>query len=279
MSDADTVVLAYVHGVELAASFFDSHRRLIAYDFANHQRMVRAGEIGARYGTGGIVAARNKTVVEFLRSDHPWLMWIDTDMGFPADIIDQLVDAADPTERPVMGGLCFASREVEPDGVGGFHTFPVPTVYDWHVNPDGTCGFLPRRNYEKNTVIKVSATGSACILIHRSVFEKIRELEGEHWYDPLTIVETGAELSEDLSFCTRVTKAGFPVHINTAAKTTHFKPVWLGELHYDLYRKALGEGSLIEMTAFGYRPEQMEVEAPPVNRAERRAKRRRKVKT
>lgn len=301
----DPVVLAYVHDVEIPHSFFDSHRRLVAYDIANNQRMIRAGEMGVRYGTGGIVGARNKTIVEFLTTDTPWLCWIDTDMGYPADVLDQLADAADPVDRPIMGGLCFASREIEPDGLGGFHTFPVPTVYDWHVNDDGTRGFLPRRDYERDAVIEVAGTGSACILIHRSVFEKILADEGctcagarlfpdykcpGHWYDPLTIMETGAQLSEDLAFCTRATKAGFKIHINTGVRTTHFKPVWLGELHYQLYRKALGENSFIELKAVGYDPvlaEQLnadiddtfEVEAAPANRAERRAKRRQKVKS
>lgn len=303
----DTVVLAYVHDVEIPHSFFDSHRRLVAYDLANNQRMVRAGEMGVRYGTGGIVGARNKTIVEFLKTSTPWLCWIDTDMGYPADVLDQLVESADPVARPVMGGLCFASREIEPDGMGGFHTFPVPTVYDWHVNTDGSRGFLPRRDYERDAVIEVSGTGSACILIHRSVFERILELEGcvcpgrhmagyecpGHWYDPLVIQETGAQLSEDLAFCTRATKAGFPIHINTGVRTTHFKPVWLGELHYQLYRKALGTDSLIELQAVGYKPAldavqvsqapdgdlEIEVEAPPANRAARRAKRRQKVRS
>lgn len=302
----DTVVLAYVHDVEIPHSFFDSHRRLVAYDLAHNQRMIRAGEMGVRYGTGGIVGARNKTIVEFLRSSTPWLCWIDTDMGYPADVLDQLVAAADPTDRPVMGGLCFASREIEPDGMGGFHTFPVPTVYDWIVNPDGTRGFLPRRDYERDAVIEVAGTGSACILIHRSVFEAILQREGctcpgrtqagyecpGHWYDPLVIEETGAQLSEDLSFCTRVTRAGFPIHINTGVRTTHFKPVWLGELHYQLYRKALGPDSLIELQAVGYKPalDAVQVEqrpdgeievrsAPTPNRAARRAQRRQKVQS
>lgn len=295
IAEADTVVFAYVHDVELPFSFFYCLRRLTAFDIRGYQRMIRAGEMGARYGTGGIVSARNKTITQFLASPHPWLLWMDTDMGYPPDIIERLIEAADPVERPIMGGLCFASREIEPDGMGGFHTFPVPTIFDWHVNPDGTCGFLPRRNYERDAVIQVSGTGSACILIHRSVFEKIREAEGDHWYDPMTVVETGAELSEDLSFCARATRYGFPIHINTAAKTTHYKPIWLGELHYDLYRKALGEDSVIELAAVGYDPtavmpdgtvvrpkvdgDLVEVEAPPANRAERRARRRRKVKS
>lgn len=300
----DPVVLAYVHDVEIPHSFFDSHRRLIAYDLSHNQRMIRAGEMGVRYGTGGIVGARNKAVNAYLKTGAPWLCWIDTDMGYPENVLDLLAESADPVERPVMGGLCFASKEIEPDGLGGFHTFPVPTVYDWHVNEDGSRGFLPRRDYERDAVIEVAGTGSACILIHRTVFERIREIEGcqcpvnlqdecpGHWYDPLVIVETGAQLSEDLAFCTRVSKAGFPIHINTAVKTTHFKPVWLGELHYQLYRKALGENSLIELQAVGFKPalDAVQVQqadtgdleihvAPPVNRAERRARRRKSVKS
>lgn len=239
----DAVVVGYVHSTELPFSFYDSMRRLTAYDMRGTRRMVNGGELGVRYGTGGIADARNKAVAAFLASPHPWLLWIDTDMGFGAETVDMLVDSSDPDTRPIMGALCFISKEMAADGMGGRITFPVPTVFDWRENVDGTWGFLPRRNYERDAVIECDATGSACILIHRSVFET---LEAE-WYTPI------GDTSEDLSFCKRATAAGFPIHINTAVRTSHFKPMWLSEMHYDLYRAALGENSALELAATGNR--------------------------
>lgn len=251
----DTAVLAYVHNHELPYSFFDSHRRLVAHDLLNHHRL-RAGELGVRYGAGGIIEARNKAVAAYLTLDAPWFLWLDTDMGYAGDTLDRLIDSADPVERPIMGGLCFSSKEVGADGLGGAITFPVPTVFDIAVGPDDAAGYLPRLDYEPDTVTKAAATGSACILIHRSVFEKIRETDGDHWYSPVTVAETGAQLSEDLSFCARAARSGFPVHINTGVRTTHYKPVWLGEMHFQIYRDALGRGSDIERRAIGIRSDQ-----------------------
>ena len=34
-------------------------------------------------------------------------------MGFAPDTINRLLEAADPVERPVVGGLCFTQREEE----------------------------------------------------------------------------------------------------------------------------------------------------------------------
>ena len=63
----------------------------------NHGRVIRGGYMGVRYGTGGIVEARNTVARRFLSRDRAdWLFWIDTDMGFAPDTIDRLIANADP---------------------------------------------------------------------------------------------------------------------------------------------------------------------------------------
>lgn len=226
---ADPVTLAYVHPHEVAYSWHMSMMEAFGHDLSHRQRLVRGGTIAVKYGTGGIIQARNSAVEKFLTSDVPWLFWIDTDMGFAPDTVDRLVDQADPDERPIVGALAFSQREVEQDGYGGYQVQAMPTLYDWHTNPDGLAGFAARHHYQRDTLQPVSGTGSACIVIHRSVFEKIADKNGPCWYDPLRNPTDGRWLGEDLSFCVRAIEAGLTIWVDTAVKTTHFKHVWVGE--------------------------------------------------
>ncbi|WP_344457432.1 hypothetical protein, partial [Actinocorallia aurantiaca] len=145
---------------------------------------------------------------------------------------DRLVASADRIERPVVGALCFAQSELTPDGMGGYVTRPTPTLYQWATDEAGRSGFAPWLDYPREELVRVAATGSAMILIHRSVLSSLLSQDGPNWYTRMT-TQAGQLLSEDLSFCARLGAFGCPIHVDTGVKTTHLKPVWLSESHYD----------------------------------------------
>lgn len=240
MSDfdpADAVALAYVNSNEVTYSWHHSMIEMIGYDMAHKGRVLQGGYIAIRHGTGGLVEARNKAIVSFLTEGRAdWLFWIDTDMGFAPDTIDRLVESADPTERPIVGGLCFSQRETHADGMGGWRCAATPTIYDY-VQMGDQHGFAVNWDYEPDSMVECAGTGSACILIHRSVFVKIEEQFGPAWYSRVQNKSMGQLVSEDLSFCMHAMAAGFPLFVNTAVKTTHQKLLWLGELDYRNERK------------------------------------------
>lgn len=226
----DKVCIAYVHGQEVAHSWHQSLMATIAHDVAHNQRIIGGGWLATRYGTGGIVQARNDTVRQFVHhgGDVEWLMWLDTDMGFEADAIDRLFEVADPETAPIVGGLCFAMREVGVDGVGGMLVQPAPTVFDWILEGDVT-GYTTVLDYPRDQFFQCAATGSAFILIHKSAFVKIAAEYGESWYSPVRNPTSGHWISEDLAFCMRANALEIPIHIHSGVKTTHLKHVWLDE--------------------------------------------------
>lgn len=227
MSGAVTV--AYLHPADVAHSWHESLTNLVGYDLGNQQRVIRGGWLAMKCGAGGLDRARSLTVERFLRErDAEWLLWLDADMGFAPDVVERLLEAADPVERPIVGALCFALKETAPDGMGGYRTEPRPTIFDW-VHDGEKVGFQGRTTYPVNQVIRCDGTGSACVLIHRTVLEKIGAEAGPVWYDRLRNPSTGDLIGEDLSFCVRAGGLGIPVHVHTGVRTTHQKTVWLGE--------------------------------------------------
>lgn len=242
-----TVAVAFVHQSQVEYSFMHSFLQLLGYDAQNHGR-VWAGDILAERGsTGDLAASRNRGVTDFLSGSADWLLWVDTDMGFEANAIDRLVEAADPVERPVMGGLCFAQREDENDGVGGFRPVAWPVLMDWTVH-EGRGGWQVRWDYPRDAVTRCHGVGSAFVLIHRLVFEKIRDVyedlqrangmrrdgdsRWDSWYTRVTNPTTGELVGEDLSFCARLMQCEIPVHVHTGVRTTHRKNIWLQEQDY-----------------------------------------------
>lgn len=220
------VMVAWVHSDQVAHSWFTSIMGAV----------LSTPQIGPyiamRYGSDGLPAARNKVAEQFLESGADWLWVVDTDMGFAPDTLTRLLAVADPTDRPVMGALCFTNREVQSDGMGGYRCTAVPAMYRWAEDADGRSGFTPAYDYPPNTVVQVAGTGSACVLIHRGALERVAERDGPSWYTRLMNPSTGQLLGEDLSFCARLAQCGIPVHVDTSVKTTHLKPIWLQELDY-----------------------------------------------
>jgi GT2 family glycosyltransferase len=229
---SNAVAIAFVHTDEVMYSWVHSLLQLLDHDLAGKARVWNGGWVSIRGGTDNLSYARNVAVRDFLKENRAdWLFWCDTDMGFAADTIDRLMDAADPIERPVMGALCFANREVDDDGMGGRRALAAPVIMHWAQH--GTeFGFDTQWDYPRDAVVKCDGVGSACVLIHRSVFERVAEAYGPKWYLRSVNPSTGELAGEDLSFCARLMSLGIPVHVHTGVKTTHAKRMWLAEEDY-----------------------------------------------
>ncbi len=181
--------------------------------------MVLALESGPNIST-----ARNKLCAEFLARPGapPWLFMCDTDMVLDPDTVGRLIAAADPVERPVVGGLCWSLDK------GERHV----TMYE--LTQNDTSGELAFRRYavwQENTVMRVSATGAACLLIHRDALVAVEKQSGDvaaPWFRETALRDAPlALMGEDLTFCLRCAAAGIPVHVCTGVKTGHMKTTML----------------------------------------------------
>jgi hypothetical protein len=231
------VAIGYVHDdAGRVTSFEDSMAALVAFD-REHEGFLSHDEsrMTVRYGTDGLPAARNTIAARLVGSDVDWLFWVDTDMGFAPDALYQLLAAADPTSRPIVGALCFAQRQFAHDGMFGYRTVPLPTIYDWRPGDDGVPRFASVPMYPVNALVQSAATGCAFLLVHRSVFERVAEAHGPTWYDRMPGAD-GKLLGEDISFCARAATVDVPVHVHTGVRTTHYKSRWLSEVdHWRAY--------------------------------------------
>lgn len=230
---AGAVAVAYVHQDNVGFAWHHSMVELLGYDMFAEARILRGGWIAVAGGTDGLAEARNMAARIFLdERTAEWLFWIDTDMGFSPDIVERLLEVADPVDRPMVGALAFSYRREATDELGGWRCTPTPTLFDWLHLDDGSMGFAVRFDYQPGALTRVGGTGSAAVLIHRTVLERIRAQYGDHWYDRAVNPTAGHLVSEDLSLCLRAGALEIPIHVHTGVKTTHQKTVWVAEDDY-----------------------------------------------
>lgn len=210
MTERD-VCLGWVHAGTVRAEFADSVLNLIL-------SCPRVGRYETFNAGPHLAIARNAVCDQFLgKGGEPWLWMIDTDLAFEPALLEALLAAADPGERPVMSGLYWTTTG------GGFPLTPL--IYDRHRGqvPE----FVPCRDWPPGAVIRVDGCGGGCLLIHRRALEAIREAEDGRpaWF--VSVRDGGREYGEDLSFCLRLAAARIPLHADTGAIAGHVKPVML----------------------------------------------------
>jgi len=247
------VVVAWPHGSTVSAKFMRSMlfmfrldavaaRRADGTSVGGHMRILNGGGLVDLASGPTIARARNQIVREFLKTDADWLLQLDTDMTFPADLAERLIEAAHPTLRPIVGGLCFAY-------MGDHERKLWPTLYAWI---PGTERLRRLTQYPADKLIPVAATGAACLLVHRSVFERLDERFGDKTPWPFfaetpfcDVAEDGTKrwdnYSEDLTFCLRAGACGFPVHVHTGIRLGHVKEFEADEAGFIAESAAMAE--------------------------------------
>lgn len=232
------VTVGYLHPGHLAACFAESLTDVLFFDASQESPRIVShnfGKMAKECGASGIVAGRNNLAKVLLdESQSEWLFMVDSDMGFAPDTVERLIAAANPVARPVVGGLAFAHKTDGKSSFYGTRYRCTPTVYDY-VETGDEVGFVPRMAYERDVLTECSATGGACVLIHRSALDAIRAKYGDVWFDTVTHPKNGGTVfSEDLSFFVRLAAVGMSCHVDTSVKTTHCKGgVYYDEAFYD----------------------------------------------
>lgn len=227
------VVIAYIHPGQVSAYFTESMQTTRLADVAAAdlgRRPRRIVNILQEWSSANVSDARNKVTARFLDTRTPagetvgdWLLWVDSDMQWEPEALDLLLESAHPTERPIVGGLCF----------GMAHEELVPTIYQWARTDDGELVTYRVGNYERDALVRCAATGAAFLLIHRSVLEAMREAAFNPAFPFFQEVQMGARpVGEDIAFCVRAGQLGFPVYVDTRAKIGHHKSALLTEAKY-----------------------------------------------
>lgn len=150
------VFIGNISAGQNSTTFTRSLAHLVDYD-RTHQLGVYAGVLWQESGAN-ISKGRNELVSKFLATDGEWLLLTDSDMEFPPEVIIRLLACSQVTGARMVGGLCVF--------IGALG--PIPTLYQYRTH-DAITGV--QFDYPDDTQLQVAATGAACLMVHRAVFE------------------------------------------------------------------------------------------------------------
>jgi hypothetical protein len=271
------VCLSWIDGGTTSGWFMASVTNMLTLDARLDQHIIgdRGDQIHIQ-SSPRIHEARNQVVDHFaaLPQQPEWLLMIDADMTFEPDLIYKMLAAADPVRVPILGALCF--------GGGRVHE-PFPTIYrliEEKVDERSYYSLDKVYDYPRDTLVKVGATGAACLLVHRQVFATMKNAYGtlpdgspnpSPWFAEGITGLKGEGWGEDTVFCLRAQSLRIPVHVHTGIKTGHVKEVVIDEVFYDNRRQAVRDAQLWHGVSG-------EAKNGKITRAERRRRAREQVK-
>ncbi len=200
-------------------------------DIARSQSQL--GQLISLEGSGVISRLRNQVVATFLeKTTDDWLLQIDTDEILSVEHFKKLIAAADKDERPIVSGIVHAAWDTD-----NLYPEPVPCVFK--VGDDQT-GLHAMHEYPEDSIVEIDAAGTGCILIHRSVFEKMKENqdkvnEGDMWcfYRDMPVHQSW--VGEDILFSLRVKALGIKMYCHTGVQLPHKRSYWLKQEHHKDY--------------------------------------------
>jgi hypothetical protein len=219
------VLTAYPHEDKVTYSFHRSMQWLLS----EHPEIMYPEEATARAWGFGLVEARNELMRFFLdKTDATHIWFIDTDMGFKPDTVVKLLEP----QLPVVGALTYGMSTVAPDDLSGYETQPFIVAYDMLIDKEADSAHYELKldlDLEAKTPQLVAATGTGCLLISREAANKVREKHGDTWFNQLRYKNEHKiiAISEDMSFCYRLSTVGVPIYVHTGVRTNHMKTVWL----------------------------------------------------
>ena len=220
------VVVGFLHPGMVSAYFTTSLVQMLLYDQGTSRNIVGMLQ---EWSSANVSAARNEIVRRFLEhhTQAEWLLFIDSDMQWDHEAIEQLLSAADPTTSPIVGGLCF----------GAVRDRLFPTIYRLTPTTEGGITTVRVGDYPRDQLVPCDATGAAFLLIHRDVLMQMRERAFNATFPWFQEAELGGlPAGEDLTFCLRARQMGVPIHVDTRIKVGHHKSSLYTEALFDAQR-------------------------------------------
>lgn len=169
---------------------------MVNAEFAQHLAMACANmvangiKINCAFNIGSVItiARRNLTDI-FLQSDFDYAWWIDSDMKFPIDAPLRLLKRGVP-----LVGCNYRRRR-----------FPNPGFTGMMGQPGNFRELVTDDN--SPAIEDVDVLPHGCVMVHRSVYEKIPQ---PHYLQEF-VEELNLEIGEDIYFCRKARDAGFNV--------------------------------------------------------------------
>lgn len=143
---------------------------------------------------GSLISAQRQKLAELAKEQKSkYILWLDSDMLFPSNIIDLLL----AHQKDIVA--CNYSTRLPP-----YKGVAYQKIGDWNswVKPSMDV-----------TLLSVEAVGMGCMLVHTDVFDKL----DKPWFEVFYSHELQNHIGEDFYFCINARKKNYEIFIDCAA--------------------------------------------------------------
>lgn len=164
-----------------------------------------------------IYDARNQLAAQALKAQADYILWLDSDMIVPPDVIPRMLKHMEDG-KDFVSGIYFRRRA------------PFAPVLYSRIDREGHADF---NDYPEDTVFEIAGAGFGCCMTRVSMLEDIA-LNFKDWFTPFN------NYGEDLSFCLRALECGYKLYCDSTIKCGHIGTVVVDESVYRVnFREAL----------------------------------------
>lgn len=191
---------------------YDTHRHLVAQmavDYKNNLWMIPVHERMTFPDAPLFAVAAMFNMEEYASRKADWFVWVEDDICVSQDTVRKLRAAADPIKRPFVAAVGYDRNP----------PFPI-SVWDWEDD-----GLVRWETIPDQEVVQAGATGLTAALIHRSVFDRVKEPYFAAGSAMLTLGHKDNQIQRgikpDAWWSCRLKDAGIPTFIHTGINVTH----------------------------------------------------------
>lgn len=164
-----------------------------------------------------IYNSRNKLASMAVKLECDYVLWLDSDMVFPSDVLQKLF--ADREKGDIITGIYY--RRVEPYQPVAFSKLEINgQECEWENQDD-----IPEGLFE------IEGCGFGCVLTPTNVFVDIMNKFG-NMFAPI------GGVGEDLSFCWRARQCGYSIVADPSVQLGHVGHYVIDKHFYDVYNQA-----------------------------------------
>lgn len=167
-----------------------------------------------------VYTSRNDISQLAIREEYDYVLWLDSDMVFPPDTLEYMMQVLTDNDLDILTGLYF--RRVPPY---------TPVLFDQLDIVDGVCYWSDFKDGVPDKLFKVGGCGFGCVLMRTDVFFDVKGRFG-NFFAPI------AGAGEDLAFCWRARQCGYEIYCDPRVECGHVGYATIDRKFYEAYRGA-----------------------------------------
>ena len=161
-----------------------------------------------------VYVGRDKLSLKAITGDYSHILWLDADMVFTEDLVDDLMDCG----KDIVTGIAHSRRAPYPSCLFT-EIYPGVRRFD---------GEYPQEPF------KVAGCGMACVLMKADVIRDV-------WAHHSTAFFPTRELGEDIAFCKRAADLGYEIWAEPHVQVGHVGHFVVYPEYQEIYRKSITE--------------------------------------